>query len=122
MQQYSQGFIQSSPTPLLACTCCPSLHLHVLCAGQGGIAAPGSIAATPVEAPVDVEEGLPVEVPLVYFYGHVSPADNPELYKFLVERLAALLDNARRGASSLISWGHALACTPPSECIEDCDT
>ena len=92
MQQYSQGFIQSSPTPLLACTCCPSLHLHVLCAGQGGIAAPGSIAATPVEAPVDVEEGLPVEVPLVYFYGHVSPADNPELYKFLVERLAALLD------------------------------
>ena len=64
----------------------------MLCAGQGGIAAPGSIAATPVEAPVDVEEGLPVEVPLVYFYGHVSPADNPELYKFLVERLAALLD------------------------------
>ncbi|KAK9842588.1 hypothetical protein WJX81_007645 [Elliptochloris bilobata] len=60
--------------------------------GQGGIAAPGSIAATPVEAPVDVEEGLPVEVPLVYFYSHVSPADNPELYKFLVERLAALLD------------------------------
>ncbi len=60
--------------------------------GQGGIAPPGSLAATPVEAPVDVEEGLPVEIPLVYFYGHVSPADNPELYRFLVERLAALLD------------------------------
>ncbi len=73
--------------------------------GQGGIAPPGSLAATPVEAPVDVEEGLPVEIPLVYFYGHVSPADNPELYRFLVERLAALLDKraearapARRGA------------------------
>ena len=60
--------------------------------GQGGIVAPGSIAATPVEAPVDIEEGMPVEVPLVYYYGHVSPADNPELYKFLVERLASLLD------------------------------
>ena len=74
--------------------------------GQGGIVAPGSIAATPVEAPVDIEEGMPVEVPLVYYYGHVSPADNPELYKFLVERLASLLD--RRAEA----WPSALAQHP----------
>ncbi len=71
--------------------------------GQGGIAPPGSLAATPVEAPVDVEEGLPVEIPLVYFYGHVSPADNPELYRFLVERLAALLDK-RAEARAPARW------------------
>ena len=30
-------------------------------AGQGAVTAPGSIAATPVENPVDIEEGLPLE-------------------------------------------------------------
>ena len=54
---------------------------------------PGAIAATPVEAPIDVEEGtLPADVPLVYFYGHASPAEGPELYAHLVERLAAVLE------------------------------
>ena len=58
---------------------------------------------------MDVEEGLPVEVPLVYFYGHVSPADNPELYKFLVERLAALLD---KRAEARTLWKHACSVCP----------
>ncbi len=54
---------------------------------------PGAIAATPVEAPIDVEEGtLPADVPLVYFYGHASPSEGPELYAHLVERLAAVLE------------------------------
>ncbi len=52
---------------------------------------PGCLAATPVEAPIDIEEGLPTEVPLVYYYGHQNPSDNPDLYKFLVERLADVL-------------------------------
>ena len=70
----------------------------MLSAGQGSITVPGSIGATPIEAPIDLEEGLPVEVPLVYFFGHATPADHSELYKVLVERLANLL--ATRATSS----------------------
>jgi polyribonucleotide 5'-hydroxyl-kinase len=67
-------------------------------AGQGSITVPGAIAATPVEAPLDVEEGgLPDEVPIAYFHGGASPADNPELYQHLVERLARALDRRVRG-------------------------
>ena len=62
------------------------------CAGQGAITAPGSVGATPVESPIDIEEGLPVEVPLVYFFGSPSPTDNLALYCYIVERLAAVLD------------------------------
>ena len=88
---------------------------------------PGAIAATPVEAPIDVEEGtLPADVPLVYFYGHSSPSESPELYAHLVERLAGVLDRrvrthaqpprdlhaATRGSSGLaaaesLSWEQA---------------
>lgn len=65
----------------------------VVSAGQGSITVPGAIAATPVEAPIDVEEGtLPADVPLVYYYGHSNPRDSPELYTYLVERLAAVLE------------------------------
>lgn len=60
--------------------------------GQGTVAVPGCIAATPVEAPIDIEEGLPIDAPLVYYYGHVSSSDNPTLYRHLVERLADILD------------------------------
>ena len=72
-----------SEPPYTNCLCCD--------AGQGSITVPGCIAATPVEALIDVEEGLPTEVPLVYFYGHQNPTENPELYKFLVERVADVL-------------------------------
>lgn len=61
--------------------------------GQGSITAPGTLAAAPVEAPYDSEDGcFPSSVPLVYFYGHASPSDNPELYRALVARLADVLD------------------------------
>jgi hypothetical protein len=49
--------------------------------GQGSITTPGCIAATPIECPIDIEEGFPLEMPLVYFFGHATPSDNPELYK-----------------------------------------
>lgn len=42
---------------------------------------PGCVAATPVEAPINPVDGYPLEMPLVYFYGHSSPSDNPQLYK-----------------------------------------
>lgn len=41
--------------------------------GQGYITIPGCIAATPVEMPIDAVEGIPLEMPIVYFYGHTSP-------------------------------------------------
>ena len=61
-------------------------------AGQGSIAPPACVGATPVEGPIDIEEGLPVEMPLVYFSGNVSPEPNQQLYRHHVERMAALLD------------------------------
>lgn len=75
--------------------------------GQGSITVPGCLAATPIEVPVDIEEGYPVEMPLVFFFGHASAADNPELYNFLVDRLAAVLErradaNPKAAASGLI--------------------
>jgi polyribonucleotide 5'-hydroxyl-kinase len=41
--------------------------------GQGAITIPGTVAATPIEAPIDPIEGVPLDVPLVYFYGHTTP-------------------------------------------------
>ncbi|KAK9818033.1 hypothetical protein WJX72_005994 [[Myrmecia] bisecta] len=73
--------------------------------GQGSITCPGTIGATPIEAQVDIEEGLPVEVPLVYFYGHASPAENPEMYKFLVDRLASLLDKRAQSNAAVRAAG-----------------
>ena len=36
--------------------------------------------------------GVPLEMPLVYFAGDTSPGNNPDLYRYLVERMAAMLD------------------------------
>lgn len=66
--------------------------------GQGSITVPGCLAATPVEAPIDVQAGVSLDAPLVYYFGNVTPSDNPDLYKHLVERLAAVLD--KRSAES----------------------
>ncbi len=57
---------------------------------------PGSIAATPVEGPIDVEEGMPIDLPLVFYYGHQTPTENPELYRALVERMSSILDKRVR--------------------------
>ncbi|GLT36128.1 hypothetical protein SLA2020_105300 [Shorea laevis] len=61
--------------------------------GQGSITIPGSIAATPIELPIDPVEGVPLEMPLVYFYGHTTPSNNVDLYKALVNELAQVLEN-----------------------------
>jgi len=54
-------------------------HIHT---GQGTVTAPGCIAAIPIEAPLDITDGCgTLDMPLVYFYGHASAGDNPELYK-----------------------------------------
>ncbi|CAN6470362.1 unnamed protein product [Victoria cruziana] len=41
--------------------------------GQGSITIPGCISATPIEMPIDPVEGIPLEMPIVYFLGHVNP-------------------------------------------------
>lgn len=41
--------------------------------GQGSITMPACVAATPIEMPIDPVEGIPLEMPLVYFYGHTTP-------------------------------------------------
>jgi polyribonucleotide 5'-hydroxyl-kinase len=60
--------------------------------GQGAITIPGTIAATPIEMPIHPIEGIPLDLPLVYFYGHTTPSMNPELYKVLVKELARTLE------------------------------
>ncbi|KFK37881.1 hypothetical protein AALP_AA3G041400 [Arabis alpina] len=60
--------------------------------GQGSITIPGSIAATPIEMPLDTVEGFPLDMALVYYYGHATPSNNVELYKALVNELAQVLD------------------------------
>lgn len=73
--------------------------------GQGTITCPGCLAATPVEVPVSIEEGFLVEIPLVFYYGHSSPNDNPELYKFLVDRMASVLQRRAQSSSTANSAG-----------------
>ncbi|KAJ4808661.1 hypothetical protein LUZ62_021227 [Rhynchospora pubera] len=65
--------------------------------GQGSISLPASIGATPVEMPIDPVEGNPLEMPMVYFYGHTTPSVNPELYKVLMKDLAGTLEKLLNG-------------------------
>ncbi|OVA00308.1 Pre-mRNA cleavage complex II Clp1 [Macleaya cordata] len=65
--------------------------------GQGSITIPGSIAATPIEMPIDPVEGIPLEMPLVHYYGHTTPSVNVELYKVLVKELSQTLERQFSG-------------------------
>ncbi|XP_020588205.1 protein CLP1 homolog [Phalaenopsis equestris] len=75
--------------------------------GQGSITIPGCIASTPIEMPIDAVEGIPLEMPIVYFYGHTTPSINGELYKVLVKELAQTLErhfsaNAESRAAGMV--------------------
>ncbi|TXG58551.1 hypothetical protein EZV62_016380 [Acer yangbiense] len=65
--------------------------------GQGSITAPGCIAATPIEMPIDPVEGIPLEMPLVYFFGHATPSNNVDLYRVFVKELAQTLEKQYTG-------------------------
>ncbi|CAH9050231.1 unnamed protein product [Cuscuta europaea] len=73
--------------------------------GQGSITVPGCIAATPIELPIDPVDGIPLEMPLVYFYGHVSPSVNVDLYKVIVKELAKTLEKQFAGNAESQSAG-----------------
>uniref|UniRef100_A0A1J3DF90 Protein CLP1 homolog n=1 Tax=Noccaea caerulescens TaxID=107243 RepID=A0A1J3DF90_NOCCA len=69
--------------------------------GQGSITIPGAIAATPIEMPLDPVEGFPLDMALVYYFGHIAPIvganNNVELYKVLVKELAQVLERQVAG-------------------------
>ncbi|EGC39164.1 hypothetical protein DICPUDRAFT_52854 [Dictyostelium purpureum] len=60
--------------------------------GQNSVTIPGTISASHIQSPIDIEEGLSSFVPLAHFYGHASLDVNPELFKALVRNLAAFVD------------------------------
>ncbi|XLS98473.1 hypothetical protein HN51_041208, partial [Arachis hypogaea] len=61
--------------------------------GQGSITIPGCIAATPIEMPIDPVEGITLEMPLVYFFGHTTPSQG-----------------TRADAREIISWKSRISC------------
>lgn len=65
--------------------------------GQGSITIPGCIGATPIEMPIDPVEGIPLDMPLVYFFGQTTPSNNVDLYKVLVKELAKILERQFAG-------------------------
>ncbi|KAJ1549783.1 hypothetical protein HK096_010478, partial [Nowakowskiella sp. JEL0078] len=64
---------------------------------QGSVTVPGTISATVVTRPLDVEEDLgfsPVTTtttPLIYYYGYVTPTEKPRLYITLTKKLAGVV-------------------------------
>eukprot|EP00904_Undaria_pinnatifida_P010268 jgi/Undpi1/6371/HiC_scaffold_20.g08852.m1 len=60
--------------------------------GQGAITVPGGIAAAALDSnSMSAEEGFSLTAPLVFYYGHTSLQENPELYKKLVGRVGDCL-------------------------------
>lgn len=56
--------------------------------GQGYVGIPGSMGALLIERPADIEEGFPLQAPLVYHYGHASPGSNEKLYNKISSTIA----------------------------------
>lgn len=58
--------------------------------GQNDIGPPGVVGAATVDVDsISVEEGLSSSGALVYFYGHPTPSEAPELYEKCIDRLIA---------------------------------
>ncbi|GFS53488.1 protein CLP1 homolog [Nephila pilipes] len=67
------------------------------------ISIPGTIAALPVERVAEVEEGFSSTAPLVFHYGHKTPATNIMLYNTLVSKLASVIDSRASEANKKAS-------------------
>ncbi|RYR36823.1 hypothetical protein Ahy_A09g041778 [Arachis hypogaea] len=68
--------------------------------GQGSITIPGCIAATPIEMPIDPVEGITLDMPLVYFFGHTTPRNFGGGGVWMLERRFA--GNAEFRASGMV--------------------
>ena len=66
--------------------------------GQGALAPPGCLAATPVDSALAADAPAP-DAPLCFYFGSASPSDNLELFRHLVSRMAALLNRRSEAAS-----------------------
>ncbi|XP_015762024.1 PREDICTED: protein CLP1 homolog [Acropora digitifera] len=64
--------------------------LFVCFSEQGYIGIPGSMGALLIERPADIEEGFPLQAPLVFHYGHVSPSPNEKLYNKISSAIAEI--------------------------------
>jgi len=60
--------------------------------GQGEISVPTTLGANLVERPADIDEGFSLQAPLVFHYGHTSPAENLTLYNHCISKLAAAVE------------------------------
>ncbi|DAZ95851.1 TPA: hypothetical protein N0F65_009125 [Lagenidium giganteum] len=60
--------------------------------GQSSLGIPGAIAATPLDMNcITVEEEFILTNPLSFFYGHTNIADNAELYRHHLQKLAEIV-------------------------------
>ena len=59
--------------------------------GQG-LPIPGAISAIPIVRPASVTEGYDPITPLSYYFGHLSPSKNTELYLAQITELSQALD------------------------------
>ncbi|KAJ2783337.1 Cleavage polyadenylation factor subunit clp1 [Coemansia interrupta] len=95
---------------------------------------PGTVSVTPVTKTIDIEDGFmgyatsaavsrPVDLPLVWQYGHELPSDNPVLFNILVDKMAAAIDkrvaaDKTAAASGLIVDTHGSTDISKLETIE----
>lgn len=61
--------------------------------GQGSVSAPGSVGALYIEKPADPVEGFDKKAPLVFHFGHLSPAENIPFYNIAVQKLADIIQH-----------------------------
>ena len=57
-----------------------------------GLPIPGAISAIPIVRPASITEGFDPVTPLSYYFGHLSPSKNTELYLAQVTELSRALD------------------------------
>ncbi|CAH8321817.1 unnamed protein product [Eruca vesicaria subsp. sativa] len=77
---------------------------------QGSVSMPGSVTTTPIETPLDLAEGFPLDMPFVYYYGHTKPGTNVELYKATVKELAGVLERQFSWEQCVSSCWYARSC------------
>jgi len=75
--------------------------------GQNALSVPGTISAVLVERPAAVDGHFAQTAPLIYHYGHKSPAENGKLYSKLVSRMADVV-RERMGANRKIGSSGAV--------------
>jgi len=64
-----------------------------------------------VERPADIEEGYALTAPLLYHFGHKTPADNWPLYNLLITRLAEMINmrcNSNSRSKHILNYFHVL--------------